>query len=90
MGITAVINQKGGVGKTTVTLGLAAAVAANGGEVVVVDGADKLRDGARIKPSFGDRPAAAAAAAAKEGPGNAVAKTAGPNPEGVRRSRGGQ
>lgn len=37
MGITAVINQKGGVGKTTVTLGLAAAVAANGGQVVVVD-----------------------------------------------------
>ena len=60
------------------------------GEVVVVDGADKLRDGAKIKPSFGDRPAAAAAAEAKEGPGNVVAKTAGPNPEGVRRSRGGQ
>lgn len=37
MGITAVVNQKGGVGKTTVTLGLAAAVADLGGRVLVVD-----------------------------------------------------
>lgn len=37
MGITAVVNQKGGVGKTTVTLGLAAAVAELGGRVLVVD-----------------------------------------------------
>ncbi len=37
MGITAVVNQKGGVGKTTVTLGLAAVVADLGGRVLVVD-----------------------------------------------------
>ncbi len=37
MGVTAVVNQKGGVGKTTVSLGLAAAAAAAGRDVVVVD-----------------------------------------------------
>jgi chromosome partitioning protein len=37
MTVTAVVNQKGGVGKTTVTLGLAAAGAARGRRVLVVD-----------------------------------------------------
>jgi chromosome partitioning protein len=37
MAVTAVVNQKGGVGKTTVTLGLAAAGAARGRRVLVVD-----------------------------------------------------
>ena len=33
----AIVNQKGGVGKTTVTLGLASAAAAAGARVLVVD-----------------------------------------------------
>jgi chromosome partitioning protein len=37
MAVTAVVNQKGGVGKTTITLGLAAAGAARGRRVLVVD-----------------------------------------------------
>ena len=37
MGITALVNQKGGVGKTTVTLGLAAALSERGQAVLVVD-----------------------------------------------------
>ncbi|CAN5676068.1 hypothetical protein BH10ACT3_BH10ACT3_02070 [soil metagenome] len=37
MSITAVVNQKGGVGKTTVTLGLAAASSARGRRVLVID-----------------------------------------------------
>ena len=38
MGSTvALLNQKGGVGKTTVTLGLASAAAARGDRVLVVD-----------------------------------------------------
>mgnify|MGYP001824904995 CR=1 FL=1 len=37
MSITAVVNQKGGVGKTTVALGLTAALAARGARVLVVD-----------------------------------------------------
>jgi chromosome partitioning protein len=37
MTIVAVVNQKGGVGKTTVTLGLASAAAARGQRVLVVD-----------------------------------------------------
>jgi multidrug efflux system membrane fusion protein len=58
------------------------------GEIVVVDGADKLRDGAKVKPSFGDQPAAAKEAEA-EGPGNTVANTAQPPAtEGARQPRG--
>ena len=37
MGVVAVVNQKGGVGKTTVTLGLAGALAHAGRRVLVVD-----------------------------------------------------
>ena len=37
MTTTAVLNQKGGVGKTTVTLGLASAAQAAGHKVLVVD-----------------------------------------------------
>ncbi|MEX1218005.1 MAG: AAA family ATPase, partial [Acidimicrobiales bacterium] len=37
MPIVAVVNQKGGVGKTTVTLGLASAAAKRGKKVLVVD-----------------------------------------------------
>ena len=37
MPIVAVVNQKGGVGKTTVTLGLASAAAQRGKRVLVVD-----------------------------------------------------
>lgn len=37
MAVTAIVNQKGGVGKTTVTLGLAAAGAALGRRILVVD-----------------------------------------------------
>jgi len=37
MAVTAVVNQKGGVGKTTVVLGLAAAASARGRKVLVVD-----------------------------------------------------
>jgi chromosome partitioning protein len=37
MSVTAVVNQKGGVGKTTVALGLASALSARGARVLVVD-----------------------------------------------------
>ncbi len=37
MGVTAMVNQKGGVGKTTVALGLASALCAAGRSVLVVD-----------------------------------------------------
>jgi chromosome partitioning protein len=37
MSVTAVVNQKGGVGKTTVALGLASSLAARGARVLVVD-----------------------------------------------------
>lgn len=37
MSITAVVNQKGGVGKTTVALGMTAALASRGARVLVVD-----------------------------------------------------
>ena len=58
------------------------------GEIVVVDGADKLRDGAKVKPSFGDQPVAAKDTEA-EGPGNTVANTAQPPAtEGARQARG--
>ena len=35
--VVALLNQKGGVGKTTVTLGLASAAAAAGHDVLIVD-----------------------------------------------------
>ena len=58
------------------------------GEIVVVDGADKLRDGAKVKPSFGNQPVAAKDTEA-EGPSNTVANTAQPPAtEGARQARG--
>ena len=58
------------------------------GETVVVDGADKLRDGAKVKPSAGD-PSAITEETKAEGPGNAVANTTQPPAaEGARQPRG--
>jgi len=52
MAVTAVVNQKGGVGKTTVVLGLAAAAAARGRRVLVVD----LDPQANATTGLGHRP----------------------------------
>ncbi|HSB84733.1 MAG TPA: ParA family protein, partial [Ilumatobacteraceae bacterium] len=77
--ITAMLNQKGGVGKTTVTLGLASAAAHAGHRVLVVD-LDPQGSSTWVlghDPSI-ERPSAADAAAAPSGRVSVIPSAWGP------------